>query len=571
MKKLINAPQSVVPEMLEGLVLLYPGLDCVPGQPVLIRSDAADVCQQQVALISGGGSGHEPAHAGYVGQGMLSAAVAGDVFTSPGPDAVFAALQATAGAPGALLIVKNYTGDRLNFGLAAERFRAQGNAVEMVIVADDAALADSTDHAGRRGLAGTILVHKIAGAAAEAGASLAQVAAEARAAAAAVRTIGVALTPCIVPAAGKPGFSLAPDEIELGLGIHGESGVRRETLRSADRLVDELLEPLVADLRLRSGERVVVLVNNLGATPTMELAIVARRALTELERREIIVERAYAGTFLSALEMAGVSLSLMRVDDQRLSRLDALTTAPAWPNAAAQPHRPLRTASATLAETSPPLSTHHPTTHSGRLLKQILTAVFETLIGTADQLTELDREVGDGDMGISLARGAQAMLTRLPMIDVDDPAQTFYELGCTLQQTMGGTSGALYSVFLLRASRLLHEENQGLAAWVGAVRGATEAIREFGGAEPGDRTMLDALLPAIAALQTGLEQGLTATQALNQAARAATQGAEATQTMSPRRGRSSYVGDRVRGFQDPGAVAVAVWFGVIASELRQLS
>ncbi|HND22379.1 MAG TPA: dihydroxyacetone kinase subunit DhaK, partial [Acidobacteriota bacterium] len=144
MKKLINAPQSVVPEMLEGLVLLYPGLDYVPGQPVLIRSDAADVCQQQVALISGGGSGHEPAHAGYVGRGMLSAAVAGDVFTSPGPDAVFAAMQATAGAPGALLIVKNYTGDRLNFGLAAERFRAQGNAVEIVIVADDVALADST-------------------------------------------------------------------------------------------------------------------------------------------------------------------------------------------------------------------------------------------------------------------------------------------------------------------------------------------------------------------------------------------------------------------------------------------
>jgi len=230
MKKLINHPQAVVEEMLEGLVAVYPGLCRLPGQSVLVRSDLPDAAARPVAVLSGGGSGHEPAHAGYVGRGMLSAAVAGDVFTSPPPDAVVAAIRATAGPRGALLVVKNYTGDRLNFGLAAEMARAEGLAVESVVVADDLAGTASPGGAGPRGLAGTILVHKVAGAVAETGASLEAVAAEARATADAVRTMGVALTPCTIPAAGRPGFTLGENEIELGLGIHGEPGIRRALL-----------------------------------------------------------------------------------------------------------------------------------------------------------------------------------------------------------------------------------------------------------------------------------------------------------------------------------------------------
>src|SRR4051794_25839940 len=200
MKKLINRPEAVVEEMIEGLVAVDPDLERLPGRAVLVRADAAEVRDRQVALISGGGSGHEPAHAGYVGRGMLSAAVAGDVFTSPSPDAVLAAIRATTGPPGALLIVKNYTGDRLNFGLAAERARMEGVTVEMVVVADDVARGATAENAGRRGLAGTILVHKVAGAVAESGARLIEVAAEARAAAQVVGTMGVALSPCTVPA-----------------------------------------------------------------------------------------------------------------------------------------------------------------------------------------------------------------------------------------------------------------------------------------------------------------------------------------------------------------------------------
>ncbi|MCA1686371.1 MAG: dihydroxyacetone kinase subunit DhaK, partial [Planctomycetia bacterium] len=344
MKKLINRPGAVVEEMIGGLVAVYPGLAQLPGRAVVVRADAVEVRTRQVALISGGGSGHEPAHAGYVGRGMLNAAVAGDVFTSPTPDAVLAAIRAVTGPPGALLIVKNYTGDRLNFGLAAELARAEGLKVEVAVVADDVALAATAevDHAGRRGLAGTVLVHKVAGAAAEAGRDLYEVAAEARAAAESVATMGVALSPCTLPAADTPGFSLGPDEVELGLGIHGEPGVRRAPMEPADALTDRLLGAVLADARHKPGDRVVLLVNNLGGTPAMEMAVVARRAVEHLEAKGLCVERAYLGTFLSALEMAGVSLSVLRVDDRRLSRLDASTDAPAWPNpgAVSRPRSP---------------------------------------------------------------------------------------------------------------------------------------------------------------------------------------------------------------------------------------
>ena len=413
MKKLLNNPQAVVEEMVEGLVAVYPGLRRLPGQTVLVRSDQPDVGERPVAVISGGGSGHEPAHAGYVGRGMLSAAVAGDVFTSPPPDAVLAAIRATTGPRGALLVVKNYTGDRLNFGLAAEMARAEGIPVQTVLVADDVALIGSQGAAGPRGLAGTILVHKIAGAVAEAGATLDEVAAEARAAAATARTMGVALSPCTVPAAGHPGFALGEDEIELGRGIHGEPGVRRGPLESADALVERLLDAILAT-PMQGGCRVVLMVNNLGATPTMELAIVARRAVAVLEGRGLVVERVYLGTFLSALEMAGISLTVLPVDDARLARLDAPTEAAAWPNAVAKAR--MRSKPATAAPPTPvarPLSdgSHTPL---GQALAEAIRAGAGALIREAPRLTQLDQAVGDGDLGISLERGARAVLAALP-------------------------------------------------------------------------------------------------------------------------------------------------------------
>ncbi|AGA28075.1 glycerone kinase [Singulisphaera acidiphila] len=571
MKKLINRPEVAVEEMVEGLVATYPGLVRLPGQAVVVRSDAREERDRHVTLISGGGSGHEPAHAGYVGRGMLSAAVLGEVFTSPSPDAVLAAIRAVAGPPGVLLIVKNYTGDRLNFGLAAEMARAEGFDVEMVVVADDVALAATADNAGRRGLAGTILVHKIAGAAAEAGASLEQVTAEARAAAEAVGTMGVALTPCTVPAAGRPSFSLGDDEIELGLGIHGEPGVRREPLEPADDLVDHLINAILGDAPPAPGERVALLINNLGATPTMELLIVARCALATLESLGVQVERVYLGTFLSALEMAGVSLSVLRVDDARLARLDAATEAPAWPNAANRQRVPQAGGiQRGKAKKKPRSASEPPRTELGRALEHTILAAMVALIDAEPTLTELDRIVGDGDLGLSLERGARAVREALgtSSYPLDDPSATLQALGLTLQKALGGTSGALYALLFLRASaRLRNLAPTDPKSWTDAFRAGTDAIGELGGSRLGDRTMLDALLPALEALEASLDASDTPTEALDAAAEAAEAGSEATARMSPRRGRSSYLGDRVLGHPDPGAVAVAVWLRAVASAL----
>jgi dihydroxyacetone kinase len=560
LKKLINRPDAVVEEMVEGLVAVYPGLRRVPGQTVLVRSDLPDAARRSVAIISGGGSGHEPAHAGYVGRGMLSAAVAGDVFTSPSPDAVLAAIREVAGPRGVLLIVKNYTGDRLNFGLAAELARAEGIAVEVAFVADDVALAGSSGLAGPRGLAGTVLVHKVAGAAAEAGATLAEVAGEARAAAGAVRTMGVALSACTVPALGRPSFLLGEAEIELGLGIHGEPGVGRQQIGDASTLVDKLLGAILADPALDGLTRAALLVNNLGGTTTMELAIVARRAIEVLEGRGVAVERAYVGTFLSALEMAGVSLSVLKVDDARLARLDAPTTAPAWPNAAATPRSRSKGTAAVQEVPSPAPPAAPPRTPVGISLEAAIRAAAGALIEAEPRLTELDRAVGDGDLGISLTRGSRAVLEALPACPLDDPAATLHTLGMILQRAMGGTSGPLYAVLCLRAASRLHQgPADEFRTWIESFRAGCEGIADLGGAEEGERTMLDALLPAARTLSSG--QAMP--DALHAAASAAEAGAEATAQMSPRRGRSSYLGARTLGHPDPGAVAVAIWLRAV--------
>jgi len=573
MKKLINNPGTVVEDMVEGLVAAFPNLRRLPGQTILVRADISEAPEQRgVALISGGGSGHEPAHAGYVGRGMLSAAVAGDVFTSPSPDAVLAAIRATAGPRGALLIIKNYTGDRLNFGLAAELARAEGIPVETVLVADDVALAGSVEHAGRRGLAGTVLVHKTAGAAAQAGVSLTEIAATARATAAAVRTMGVALSPCTVPAAGRPGFVLGDNEIELGLGIHGEPGVRRGPMESADVLVDHLLEAILTDLGPSAGHRAVLLVNNLGGTPTMELAIVARHAVAVLEGRGLAVERVYLGTFLSALEMAGVSLSVLPVDEPRLDLLDAPTEAPAWPNAAARPRSRRLPAPMVAAHPVPPSTPTVPQTALGRALSSAIQAAAKALIEEGPRLTQMDQLVGDGDLGISLERGARALQEALPMVPLDDPAATLHALGMTLQRTLGGTSGPLYAAFFLRAAGILRQGRpDNPQTWAEAFRAGCAGIADLGGASRGDRTMLDALLPAAEALAEALQSGRPTSEAIRAAAVAAAAGAAATAAMRPRRGRSSYLGDRALGHPDPGAEAVAVWLGALSTSLLHCS
>ncbi len=558
MQKLINRPERVVDEMLDGLLALYPELARLSHHNVLIRSDAEDVRDRQTAIISGGGSGHEPAHAGYVGAGMLSAAVAGEVFTSPNVDSVVAAIRAVAGKLGVLLIVKNYTGDRLNFGLAAEIARSEGVLVETILVADDVALTATEGYVGRRGIAGTVLVHKIAGAAAAEGKDLPQVASIAQAVADNLGTMGVSLSAGTAPGVGKPSFTLY-GEVELGLGIHGEPGVRRVPLRPADELVDELLGCIEPALGLRSGERVAVLINNLGATTNMELAIVGRRVVPALQSRGLIVERVYSGIFMSSLDMAGVSISLLRVNDERLRWLDAPTSAPAWPRAWGRSPGQFRERTIPSANMSQPRSERPPETDAGKKMQRAVSAACDALIQAESRLTEMDRVVGDGDLGLNIARAARAIQEALSTYPWDHPAEALSALGLSLQQVLGGSSGPLYGVFFLRVGSCLENVPPSDArSWSAALLDACGAIGELGGARLGDRTMLDALIPFARQLDEGLRTGSPVKESLLAAVMAAERGAGKTAQVSARRGRSSYLGERIIGTPDPGAIAVAI-------------
>ncbi|WP_010095269.1 dihydroxyacetone kinase subunit DhaK [Ornithinibacillus scapharcae] len=327
MKKIINDPNQVVQDMIDGLIMANPAtLKQVPETFVVAREDAP--VQGKVALVSGGGSGHEPAHAGYIGKGVLDAAVCGEVFTSPTPDQVLEAIRAVDGGAGVFLVIKNYTGDVLNFEMAQELAEAEGIKVSHVIVNDDVAVEDSSFTTGRRGIAGTVFVHKIAGAKAEAGGSLEEVQAVAEKVVANVRSMGMALTPCIVPAAGTPSFELEEDEMEIGMGIHGEPGINRGSITSADEIAIALTDKILADYDF-SGE-VAVLVNGLGATPAMELYILNKKIHQILEEQGINVYKTFVGEYMTSLEMAGCSVSLLKVDDELKELLDAASEAPAF-------------------------------------------------------------------------------------------------------------------------------------------------------------------------------------------------------------------------------------------------
>ena len=327
MKKFINAVDKVEDQMIQGMVKAYPQyvkkLDC--GN-VVVRASKKE---GKVALISGGGSGHEPAHGGYVGEGMLDAAVAGAVFTSPTPDQVYEGIKAIDADAGVLMVIKNYTGDVMNFEMAADMARDEGVKVAQVVVNDDVAVKDSLYTVGRRGVAGTVFVHKIAGAMAETGADLDAVQAVAQKVIDNVRTMGAAIEPCTVPAAGKPGFELAEDEMEVGIGIHGEPGTHREPLKTADEIVDMLMAQILADIDF-AGSEVAVMINSAGATPLMELFIINNRVADILADKGVKVYKTFVGEFMTSIEMAGFSISLLKLDDQLKGLLDAKADAPGF-------------------------------------------------------------------------------------------------------------------------------------------------------------------------------------------------------------------------------------------------
>lgn len=329
MKKIINAADRVVDEMLTGIAFANPGLKYVSGMGVIAKKQKSN----KVGLVSGGGSGHEPAHAGYVGKGMLDAAVSGNVFSSPDPEKVLAGIKEADAGKGVLLIIKNYSGDFMNFTMAEELAEMEGIVCDHVIVKDDVAVEDSTYSTGRRGIAGTVFVHKLAGAKAETGASLSEVKAAAEKTVRNIRSMGMAMSSCTIPSVGKPGFSLGDTEIEIGMGIHGEPGVRRSENMSAKALTEELLSHIITDFNKDGGiegREVALMVNGLGATPLMELYILNAEAHQYLEKHGIKVYKTFVGNFMTALEMAGCSLTLLRLDAELKTLLDAPADTPAF-------------------------------------------------------------------------------------------------------------------------------------------------------------------------------------------------------------------------------------------------
>lgn len=555
MKKLINKPEDVVRQSLEGVVALRPDLRLLGGSKTILHLPADSTIKPQVAVLSGGGAGHEPAHAGYVGSGMLAGAVSGEVFTSPSVDDVLRAIRAVDQGMGVVLIVKNYTGDVLNFGLAAEIARVDGIETAVVAVADDVAITSAESGPGARGLAGTVFVHKIAGALAAEGASLNEVATRSQAAADDMATMSIALGACTVPAAGAPSFELGATEIEWGLGIHGEPGSERTQVMSARETVSRLLSKTLESASLVEGDSVAVMLNNLGGTSVMEMTLVAGEVIRQLQMKKIDVSRMWCGTFLTSMEMPGCSLTVLRVDDELVRLLDRPVDVFAWANEGGVVNREMvmEESEGRLEDTGRSNGLFLSDRDRGRL-KGILTEI----IGAEPMLTDMDQKVGDGDLGISLKRGAEAIGETVDSLPASW-ADVLARLSATVRRSVGGTSGPLYAVMLLRMAERLATENSerslSLHSWADALGDGLTGIKNLGGAQVGDRTMIDALAPAVEALSSGTERD-TLEDVLNRAVEAARQGAEATAQMIAKRGRSSYVRERVLGYPDPGAYAI---------------
>jgi dihydroxyacetone kinase len=539
MAQFINKKENVVIEALEGLLstsgVPLARLDGYPHIRVVVR---ADWDRSNVALVSGGGSGHEPAHAGFVGPGMLTAAVCGDVFASPSVDAVLAGILAVTGPAGCLLIVKNYTGDRLNFGLAAERARAFGLNVEMVIVDDDIALPDLPQ---ARGVAGTLFVHKIAGALAQQGKDLETVARAARRVIAKTKSIGMSLDTCTVP--GSPKEERIPRGMaELGLGIHGEAGVEQIDFSGAQSAVAAVSQKLRAAI----GEgRHVALINNLGGTSVLEMSVLAH----ELIRSEIGAHISHVvgpASMMTSLDMRGFSISLYPADDEDLACLAMPVGPSAWPGLAQIVPTSVVALPDGLKPVMPLASQHTPT-------REFLSHCCEVLIAAEQDLNALDAKSGDGDTGSTLAGAARALINAMDRLPLSDHTQLMRAIGLELSQTMGGSSGVLLAIFFAAAG---DGASSGLPIR-DALKAGLSRMQEIGGAKVGDRTMIDALAPAVDRLKDGF----------GPAAKAARQGADETARMGrARAGRAAYVNSKqLEGNRDPGAEAVARLFEYLAT------
>ena len=538
MKHFINTKETLVQEAIDGLLRTAGGrlarLDGYPHIKVVVRTDWD---KSRVALVSGGGSGHEPSHAGFVGQGMLTAAVCGEIFASPSVDAVLAGILAVTGQAGCLLIVKNYTGDRLNFGLAAERARAQGVKVNMVIVDDDIALPDLPQ---ARGLAGTLFVHKIAGALADQGADLDSVTKAAERVIKGAASIGMSLETCTIP--GSPREDrVGLGKAELGLGIHGEAGIEQVDYSGAREAMQMVVDRLAPNIG--TGPHVALL-NNLGGATPLEMAVLAEE-LVRSRIGENIKWMVGPAPLMTSLDMHGFSVSLLPVTKVDEAPLMAGVGPWAWPGC-------LPVSDGAVVPLPDGLTPIQPIPSKDATMRAFLENCCTILIEAEAKLNALDAKSGDGDTGSTLATASRALIKALDRLPLADQTQLYRAIGQELSQTMGGSSGVLLAIFFAAAG---DASASGKDA-IGALMSGLDRIQQVGGARPGDRTMIDALLPALEAMHLGVDA----------AARAAREGADATANIThARAGRASYLSaESLAGHNDPGAEAVALLFEHLA-------
>lgn len=575
-RKMINDPDALIEHLIEGMVSAHPHLLQVEGdtgRAIVARNGPRD---GKVGVVVGGGSGHEPAFAGYVGRGLADAAPLGNIFASPSPSQIMDAGFAADGGAGVVFLYGNYTGDVMNFGMAEEGLAKHGITARSFVVTDDIASAPLDKAHERRGIAGDFFVFKVAGAAADLGSDMAAVEQAAFRANEATRTMGVALSACTMPQTGKSNFDLPVGEMEIGMGIHGEPGVERGPAASADEVADKLLSPILEELALGQGDQVAVLVNGLGSTSLLELYILHRRVAQTLDKQGVDIHASWVGEYCTSLDMEGASITLMKLDADLQTWLDHPCDTPALqvgdagqPTASQTPRtRQKRTTqSARSAVDRSALET------SGTVTPQVfcdmMMASVRVINDQRDHLNELDGVIGDGDHGLTMEMGWKAVQSVLEKHDAnatitalcDDIAEAFLE-------TVGASAGPLYSSGFKGAGAAVSDRlNLDAGALVAWLAGMAQGIQDRGGAVVGQKTMVDAWVPAAEAASARLAAGGNPAQCFAAAADAARAGASSTKDLVSQMGRSKKLGERSKGHIDPGAESAALLLRAWADEL----
>ncbi|MFR3497810.1 MAG: dihydroxyacetone kinase subunit DhaK [Paraclostridium bifermentans] len=588
MKKIINKPETVVMEMCNGIAMAHPELEFLKKYKVIKKKN---INKNKVSLISGGGSGHEPAHAGFVGKGMLDAAVCGDVFASPSQIQIYNAIKETASNKGTLLIIKNYSGDIMNFRNAAHLAIEDGLIVDYIKVDDDIAVEDSLYTVGRRGVAGTVLVHKIAGAAAELGMSLHEVKEVAQKAANNVRSLGFALTSCTVPAKGTPTFQLEEDEIEFGVGIHGEPGVRREKTSSADELAKKMVNDILADMKIEDSneEEIALMINGFGGTPLQELYLLNNSVIRELAKRNIKICTAFVGNYMTSIDMAGASVSIMKLDNELKHLLSQVSEAPGFKVSGAfvpveytdiyEDENNTDDSNVCFeVQTNKDFSNIEDYRFTLENMIYVVDKMSEIIIKNEVPFCELDSYAGDGDFGMSVAKGFKQLKREWAnILSIEDLTigKFLNECSMVIMEYCGGASGPIWGSAFRAAGRYVGDKDEltvlNFANMMDAAVNGVQATgeRSFGrGAGVGDKTLIDALVPCANSWELSVKENDTFKAAFEKAARKAVEGAEATKEIVARMGRAGTVGERSLGYPDAGAHALGVIFTEISNDLK---